>query len=101
MITICGRKKEREGGRGRKKVGKEVKEKKEGREELEYGSKIAFKWLAQWHSGEVCAARDSPVKFVLPGVHWFGSWAQTCAPPIKSCCGRHPSHALEEDGHGC
>ena len=34
-------------------------------------------------------------------VHRFGSWVWTYAPLIKPCCGRRPTHKVEEDGHRC
>ena len=37
------------------------------------------------------AARGSPVW--IPGVDK--------APPVKPCCGRHPTYKEEEDGHEC
>ena len=33
-----------------------------------------------------------------PGVRRFGSWAQTYALLMKSCCGRYPTYKVEKIG---
>ena len=58
-------------------------------------SQISYSW--GWPSGaavkfahSVSAAWGSPVQ--IPGAHM--------ALLDKSCCGRHPTYKVEEDGHG-
>ena len=36
-----------------------------------------------------------------PRVHSFRCHVWTCALLVKTCCDRHPTYKVEEDGHGC
>ena len=36
-----------------------------------------------------------------PKGHRFRSRVWTYALLVESCCGRHPTYKVEEDGHGC
>ena len=52
-------------------------------------------------AGPVVQLLNSHVPLWQPGVHWFGSQVWIYAPIGKSCCDKHPTYKLEEDGHRC
>ena len=52
-------------------------------------------------AGPVAQQLSAHVPLQGPGVHQFGSRAQTWHKLGKPCCGRCPTNKVEEDGHGC
>ena len=52
-------------------------------------------------ASQVAQQLSSHVLLQQSEVRWFGSWVHTYTPLGKTCCGRHPTYKVEEDGQGC
>ena len=60
-----------------------------------------IKKLKSFGASPVAQQLSLHVPLRQPRVCWFRSWVRAYALLVKPCCGRHPTHKVEEDGHRC